>query len=620
MGRHATTNDQFSPDLFWAAALLICAISFGCESKIEVEKVDATKTAASATALKPITAIPGDVVTIRGIGFKSNRQKNFVKITNSNGDEITAPATVMSDTEATFVMPEGVGLGLTSVVIESNGKQLTGPMSFVANLADNALPILIDDAAEICSTKQYIDKNGDIQTGIKNCSGSTIDLSNLTAGNIKSGVTINGVTGTLTPAPANCSTDGATGCVTTSSFKAANMTNVTAGNIKSGVTIAGQLGAYPSATNPLPGASGTADLDAATFHAKVKSSTAFEYWDSAGARQTGAGDADILAANIASGVDIFNTTGTFTGTAPNAWDVRVGAVVNGVTGKLKVNCRNRANPTVFDIDQGQAATITTGSPGSINITAHGLANNTMVRINYLTAPTGLNNSTIYYVVNAAANTFNVSTTSGGAAINMTTVAGANVTVHKWQPTPQVADIWDTIDDYNNNTSGLPGTVISGWTNNDCGGVEASAGDDNVWKDVTTNSGGAASNCAADAARCTMQDKITGLWWSKQQTDATWWQAVSGCQNLNHNGQSGWRLPTQKELMDAYNHGIRSAASDKWATGANNDWIMEAAMRNAYFWSASSLSSFTDSAWSVWLAYGYTNINAKKDPFQVVCVR
>jgi hypothetical protein len=390
------------------------------------------------------------------------------------------------------------------------------------------------------------------------------------------------------------------------------MTNVTAGNIKSGVTIAGVTGQYPSATYTLPSSSGT-DLTTATFNAQIKSSATFQYFDSGGARYTATGDTNITAGNIASGVSIFGTSGTYSGTAPNAWDVRVGTVVNGVTGKLKVNCRNQANPTVFDIDQGQAATITTGSPGSINITAHGLANDTMVRINYSTAPTGLSNSTTYYVVNAAANTFNLSATSGGAAINMTTAAGVNVTVHKWQPTPQVADIWDTIDDYNSDTSGLPGTVISGWTDNDCGGVEATAGDNNVWKDVTTTSGGAASNCATDGARCTMQDKITGLWWSKQQTNAAWWQAVSGCQSLNHNGQTGWRLPTQKELMDAYNHGIRSAAA--------TNWITEAAMADDYFWSASSVSASTAYAWSVYLADGYTYGTNKYGTSQVVvCVR
>jgi hypothetical protein len=318
----------------------------------------------------------------------------------------------------------------------------------------------------------------------------------------------------------------------------------TAGNIKSGVTIAGVAGQYPSASFPLAGDTGTADLDPATFDAQIKSSTAFEYWTSAGARQTGAGDSDISDANIKNGVSIFGTVGTAaTPVAPDPWDVRVGKNINGVQGKLKVNCRNRVRSTVFNYD---------GAIGSIP----------------------------------------QSGVTSGTAI----------------------DIWDTIDDYNNNVSGLPPSVVTVWGNNtDCGGVEVTAGDDNVWKDVTTTAAGAASNCATDGARCTMQDKITGLWWSKLQTSAAWNVAWSNCQSLNHNGQTGWRLPTQKELMEAYTHGIRSAARTDTA------WMTEANMHN-WFWSGSSVSYDTDYAWIVYLASGTTGHYAKLNPGQVVCVR
>ncbi len=195
---------------------------------------------------------------------------------------------------------------------------------------------------------------------------------------------------------------------------------------------------------------------------------------------------------------------------------------------------------------------------------------------------------------------------------MTTAAGANVTVHRWQASPTSVDIWDTIDDYNNNVSGLPPSVVTAWGNNtDCGGVETTAGDDNVWKDVTTTAAGAASNCATDGARCTMQDKITGLSWSKLQTSAIWNVAWSNCQSLNYSGQTGWRLPTQKELMEAYTHGIRSAARTNWMTEAN--------MNNG-FWSGSSMSLGTTNAWYVNLANGSTSLNLKGTPNQVVCVR
>jgi hypothetical protein len=109
----------------------------------------------------------------------------------------------------------------------------------------------------------------------------------------------------------------------------------------------------------------------------------------------------------------------------------------------------------------------------------------------------------------------------------------------------------------------------------------------------------------------MQDKITGLSWSKLQTSAIWNVAWSNCQSLNYSGQTGWRLPTQKELMEAYTHGIRSAARTNWMTEAN--------MNNG-FWSGSSMSLGTTNAWYVNLANGSTSLNLKGTPNQVVCVR
>lgn len=66
-------------------------------------------------------------------------------------------------------------------------------------------------------------------------------------------------------------------------------------------------------------------------------------------------------------------------------------------------------------------------------------------------------------------------------------------------------------------------------------------------------------------------------------------------------------------MDAYNHGVRSAAS--------TNWITEAAMANNFFWSASSVSDYPDNAWFVHLALGSPNTYDKDYPsYQVVCVR
>jgi hypothetical protein len=100
----------------------------------------------------------------------------------------------------------------------------------------------------------------------------------------------------------------------------------------------------------------------------------------------------------------------------------------------------------------------------------------------------------------------------------------------------------------------------------------------------------------------MQDKISGLEWSKTiQTSRTWPQAINDCAALTHNGASGWRLPTQKELMSAYEHGAISAASTNWITTAQ---------MSSYFWSSSTLSFNTSNAWVVGLSNGSTSNNDK----------
>lgn len=74
------------------------------------------------------------------------------------------------------------------------------------------------------------------------------------------------------------------------------------------------------------------------------------------------------------------------------------------------------------------ATAATGtadvSTDTITRTAHGLANGTKVSFSVLGTVTGVSLNTIYYVVNAATDTFQVAATVGGAAIDLTGTGGS----------------------------------------------------------------------------------------------------------------------------------------------------------------------------------------------------
>lgn len=266
-------------------------------------------------------------------------------------------------------------------------------------------------------------------------------------------------------------------------------------------------------------------------------------------RRTGSGDADITAANVKNTVQFENLSVT-------------GTYTGGSTGSTLNVWDVRAG-----VDRGD------GQTGKLKVNCRNAINNT------------------YYNYDGA----------------VASIPSTGVT------TGTTYDIWDTIDDY----YGLPSSTgfPAAWsvTSNYCGGIESVVDDDKVWKDITTTAASAPSTCAADAARCTMKDKISGLEWSKTiQTSRTWPQAINDCDALTHNGASDWRLPTQKELMDAYEHGIMSAESANWITTAQ--------MQGAFFWSSSTRSANTSSAWVVNLSNGGAANTFKTNTFQVACVR
>jgi hypothetical protein len=407
--------------------------------KVQATEVLATSDAAGAVVseLTKLVAKPGDQVGIKGIKMHGGLNVEIA------GKIVAVVAD--SGTSARFTMPD-VRSGLISVAVKE-GSSTVKSLGLVSDSAGDGIPIVLMEASEICSDKQFRNASGTVVQGTRNCAG-----------------------------PDSCDADGETNCVANSEFAAAATAGL-ANKVLSGNTVAG-----------VPGAA------------------------------SGSG-----------------------ASASDAWNIRAGATVAGVTGKLKVNCRNGVNSSIYNYD------------GSLS---------------------GIDGNGV---------------TSGNSL-----------------------DPWDTIDDYNNGAilSVFPNANLPGsWTSdNFCGGKDtASTPDDNaVWRDLTTGT------CDGAGKDCIFLDKISGLQWSELQgTSRTWPQALNDCDSLNFGGHTDWRLPTQKELMDAYSHGIRSAGTTNWMTSAQ---------MNANFWSGSSVSTNTYAAWIVYLSYGNTYGNDKTGTASVSCVR
>jgi hypothetical protein len=191
------------------------------------------------------------------------------------------------------------------------------------------------------------------------------------------------------------------------------------------------------------------------------------------------------------------------------------------------------------------------------------------------------------------------------------------------------DVYDTVDDNNGgsaasgsfNTPAFPNN--NPWSDDEyfCGFNDPT---DVTWERVTTSPVTAGANSV-------YRDKISALVWSQGTDDNTVkaWDEVAGganngaleyCSELDlenassgYGGITGWRLPTQKEMMAAYEHGIHDLDDGHTATNHLGDLDQN-------FWSAST-HTFGAGISAVYLSlhYGHVNPNSKSGVMQVICV-
>ena len=167
-----------------------------------------------------------------------------------------------------------------------------------------------------------------------------------------------------------------------------------------------------------------------------------------------------------------------------------------------------------------------------------------------------------------------------------------------------ADVYDTIDDSNSSGS-FPTTAPGGWEQaTGANWLRDPASDDG------TGGGTASDGLCNGSEDCVYQDQLTGLFWI--QDDATtrnWSNAITYCDGLSYGGYTDWRLPVQKELIQAYTDGIWSL---KTATELN--------LTNTAYWSASTVSTDIFSGWRVFVYAGFVANSGKSSSSRVLCTR
>ena len=170
---------------------------------------------------------------------------------------------------------------------------------------------------------------------------------------------------------------------------------------------------------------------------------------------------------------------------------------------------------------------------------------------------------------------------------------------------------NTIDDYN----GFASDKVTTWPSGTfCDGSN--------WQDLTTADGGMSfTDCATSPSNCQYKDLISNLVVTKAASTAnTWSGAMSACSSSEYGGFAAgtWRLPTQKELLSLYEHGIVAKNSSEFIPLTS----MQAPMPSmqALIWSSSSATGGTSSAWAVVLANGKAEPTYQTGTLSFICVK
>lgn len=405
-----------------------------------------------------------------------------------------------------------------------------------------------DDLGDQADLYSRLDKSGSFEffdsTGARFSQTGTVAL---TENNIVSGQTIFTKAGAMVERPANCSAEGATGCLATTTYPAFNAATLTAGVLKSGVRLGGITGQYPSATFRLPGASAAADLTQSQFNSRVRQAGSFEYWDSAGVRHSKDVPSTILSSQILAGESIFGVGGS----AADSPEACSGSLTTSCVTSATFPSYRPADFTAGIIKSGVTIAGTRGQYPSSTFRLPGASTTPDLTSGSLASR--LKSSASFQYWDAAGNRYTGSGSddilpeklrTGATVYGVTGVlvnaVGSTLTAEQIRHGVKIGHVTGTLKLGCRETAGAGSAQ-------DCS---------NVFVDRT--SGG---SCTSSGQNCIFEDTITKLKWHElagNGANYTYSNAQSACGGIG----STWRIPTHKEVLTAYTHGFREYFQSK----------------------------------------------------------
>jgi len=114
--------------------------------------------------------------------------------------------------------------------------------------------------------------------------------------------------------------------------------------------------------------------------------------------------------------------------------------------------------------------------------------------------------------------------------------------------------------------------------------------------------------------------FNGLMWGKETHNMDWYDTMEYAKNLRFGGYDDWRLPTKEELGEVIQSCKRDTGVIKCLLKLYVDYFESKGFDSSLYWSSTSISGYTDSAWVVFFHNGLVGNNDKDNNVYLRCVR